>query len=59
MKTTNQFNGDGSYTFLQNINGTKHTLDKYSNYTVWAPYNAIIVNAVKFLNFKKSSYRFA
>ena len=41
MKTTIQFNGDGSYTFLQNINGTKHTLDKYSNYTVWTPYNAI------------------
>ncbi|MCI6582868.1 MAG: dockerin type I domain-containing protein [Oscillospiraceae bacterium] len=38
---TIQFNGDGSYTFLQYINGTKYALDKYSNYTVWAPYNAI------------------
>ena len=35
MKTTIQFNGDGSYTFLQYINGTKYTLDKYGNYTAW------------------------
>ncbi|MDO5148629.1 MAG: S8 family serine peptidase [Oscillospiraceae bacterium] len=38
---TIQFNGDGSYTFLQYINGTKYALDKYSNYVAWAPYNEI------------------
>lgn len=37
---TIQFNGDGSYTFLQYINGTEYALGKYSNYTAWAPYNA-------------------
>lgn len=39
-KISMQLNEDGSYTFTQNINGTKYALGKYSSYVVWSIYNS-------------------